>query len=86
MVRIEELPPPRTDAPEHAWSLWGADRLGRLEIVDRHDGEDEEVASSPFSPLDAGAAATHCFLQPREAERLVKGLETFELEDVGSSR
>lgn len=95
MVRIEELPTrsaeQATGAPSHAWSLAGADRLGRLEIVDRHDDD-----ASDSSGGGQGAPFPHqqpppppqqpSFLDPREAERLVDGLETFGLEDVGSSR
>lgn len=80
---------------EHAWSLSATDRLGRLEIVDHYD--DDAAAAGPIGAAAAASAAVGhdsgsgaggggLFLDPREAERLVDGLETFGLEDVGSSR
>jgi hypothetical protein len=82
MVRIEELSTTTRSssaAQDHAWNLSATDRLGRLEIVDQY----EEASAAAAA---AGAGPTSSFLDPREAERLVDGLETFGLEDVGSSR
>ena len=89
MVRIEEVGDAAgkrknnniMSTSDHAWDLSAADRLGRLAIEDHYD--DAAAAAASAAP---GAGGGGFFLDPREAERLVDKLETFGLEDVGSSR
>lgn len=96
MVRIDEVggdAGTRSSSSDHAWDLSAADRLGRLEIEDHYDDAHAHAgpaaaaatAASGAGRSGAGAGGGLC-LDPREAERLVDGLETFGLEDVGSSR
>ncbi len=76
MVTIEEIPPPPSPArPKHDWSQAAAapPSSTRLPIQDKNGGGH-----------DTSTDVAH-LLSTREAENLVHGLQTFTLQEVGSS-